>query len=149
MPANPLAARCERTLEEIQIISQRIRRCALTYETNQAGNQSFNVAEQLRRRMETIRVSCDAILEVITLENHSVDDRITDWLLSGEPHSCLDKLKEMEDRLKPDGRVRTLARHLTLAGDKPTAAMTLFDKHSSLFHFLLSPNILWVSHRPS
>ena len=142
MPGGPLVARCERTLEEITIISQRIRRSALPYERKQASNQSFNcIGEKLRRQMETFRISCEAMLEAVTLENYTTDDRITDWLLSGEPRSCLDKLKEMGDMLKPDGQVRALARPLTSTEDKLAAAMTFFDKHSNLFHFLLTPDI--------
>ena len=142
MPAGPLEARSERTLEEISTISQRIRRSALPYEKNQASTgQSFNVAEKLRCQMEKIRISCDAMLEVITLENYTTDDRITDWLLSGEPRSCFGKLKEMDDMLKPCGQVRAIARPLTSAEDKLAAAMTFFDKHINIFHFLLTPNV--------
>ena len=141
MPVGPLEVRSERTLEEISTISQRIRRSALSSKRNQPSNQSFNIAENLRRQMETIHISCDAILEAITLENYTTDDRITDWLLSGEPRSCLGKLKEVDDMLKPDGQVRALARPLTSTEDKLAAAMTFFDKHSNLFHFLLTPDI--------
>ena len=141
MPVGPLEARCERTFEEISTILQRIRRSALLYGRNQARNQSFNIAEKLRRQMETIRISCDAMLEAITLENYTTDDRITDWLLSGEPRSWLGKLKEMDDMLKSDGQVHALARSLTSTEDKLAAVVTLFDKHSNLFHCLLTPGV--------
>ena len=141
MPVNPLEVRCERALEEISTLSQRIRRSALPYERNQASNQSFNIAEKLRRQMETIHTSCNAILEAITLENYATDDRITDWLLSGEPRSCLGKLKEMDDMLKPDGQVRALARPLTSVEDKLAAAVTFFGKHDHIFCFLLAPDV--------
>ena len=70
-----------------------------------------NVSERLHRQLETIRISADAILETFTktsLTIYTLDDRIIDWLTSGELHSCLSKLKEMDDMLKPIGQVRPL-----------------------------------------
>lgn len=141
----PLEARCERILEDIRTISQRIRRSALACEWNQASIQGVSVVKMLCRQMETICISCDALLEAVSLEDFTVDGQITDWLLSGGPRSCLDKLKGMEDMLKLDGRVRVPSRPLTSVEDQLAAVMASFEKHSTLFHFLLTPNVWSVS----
>ena len=144
MPVGPLEAHCQGTLDEIVVVSQQIRRSALVFANNQASNQNSHIVEKLRRQLETIRTSSDTILEAITLQNYTIDDRIICWLFSGELSSCLDKLKEMNDMLKSDGKVRSplaLAQPLTQTEDKLTAAMVFFDKHRSLFHFLLTPGV--------
>ena len=144
-----LEARCQQILHEVVAISNGIRSSALLY----ANNQNFSVSERLRRQLETIRISADTILEAITkasLTDCTIDDRINDWLLSGELRSCLGKLKEMNDMLKPIGRVRPArapALPFRAAEDKLNAAVVFFDKHANFFHFLLTPDIWWVSRR--
>lgn len=119
-----LEARLQQLLNEVVTISQGIRSSALAY----AHHRNFHVFERLRRQLETIRISADTILEAITkasLTDYTIDVRLTDWLISGELRSCLDKLKEMEDMLGPDGRVQPAwapAPLLTSAEDKLTAA---------------------------
>ena len=147
-----LEARCQQFLNEVVAISQGIRGSALVY----ANNQNFNVSERLRQQLETVRISADTILEAITkasVTDYTIDDRINDWLLSGELRSCLDKLKEMDGMLRPTvGRVlpaRAPARPIRAAEDKLNAAMVFFDKHINLFHFLLSPDIWWVHQQSS
>ena len=143
-----LEARYQQILNEIVTTSQAIRSSALI----NANNQNFNVSERLRRPLETIRISADTILEAITkasLTNYTIDDRLIDWLISGEPRSCLGKLKEMDDMLKLPtvGQVRPAlgpGRPLRAAEDKLNVAMVFFDKHANLFHFLLTPDIWWV-----
>ena len=144
-----LEARCQQILNEVVAISNRIRSSALVY----ANNQNFSISERLRRQLETIRISADTILEAITkasFMDYTIDDRINDWLLSGELRSCLDKLKEMHDMLKPIAQVRPArapALPLRAAEDKLNAAMVFLDKHTNLFHFLLTPDIWCVSQR--
>ena len=145
----PLEDRCERTLEDIRTISQRIRRSASAWEKNQASNQSVNVFEMLYRQLDTIYTSCHAILEAISLESFTMDDQITDWLLSGGPRSCLDKLSDMDKILKPDGRVRVLTRPFPSAEDRVAAVMSSFDRHRDLFRFLLDPDFWLVFRAPS
>ena len=137
-------------------ISDRTRcSAALAYSpSNQADNQNFGLiqVQELRRQLETIRIFSDTILEAITFNPYTIDDRIIDWLFSGEPCSCLDKLKEMDDMLKHDGQVRpamALARPLRLAEDRLTVAIAFFDKHKSIFHFLLTSDVWWVSQQSS
>ena len=145
----PLEARCERDIEDIQTISRRLRRSALTYRRNQASTQNVNIFEMLYRQLDTICTSCDAILEAISRVDFTMDDQITDWVLSGGPRSCLDKLRDMDDILTPYGRVGPLARPFTSTEDKLVAVMSSFDKHRSLFRFLLNPDFWLVSRSPS
>ena len=146
-----LEARCQQILNEVVSLSHGIRSSALVH----ANNQNFGVSERLRCRLETIRISTDTILEAITkasLTDYTIDDRINDWLLSGELRSCLGKLKEMDDMLKPISQVRPArasARPFRAAEDKLTAAMVFFDKHTDLFHFLLTSDVWWVSQQSS
>ena len=146
MPVSRLDALCQRTLGEIVNISHQIRCSALAYASNQ--NSGPIQLQEFRRQLETIRTFSDTILEAITLDPCTIDDRITDWLFSGEPRSCLAKLKEMDGMLKQaDGQVRpalALARPLRPTEDRLAVAMTFFDKHKSLFHFLLTPDVWWV-----
>ena len=143
-----LEARCQQILNEVVTISQGIRSSALVY----ANNQNITVFEKLRCQLETIRVSADTILGAITkasLSDYTIDDRINDWLLSGELRSCLGKLKEMDEMLKPpnSGQVRpgqAPTRPLRGPEDKLKTAMVFFDKHTNLLHFLLTPDIWWV-----
>ena len=144
-----LEVRFQQILNEVVTTSQGIRSSALLY----ANNQNFSISEKLRRQLETIRISADTILEAITrasVTDYTMDDRLIDWLISGEPRSCLGKLKEMDDMLKtpgPNGSqvrpARALARPLRAAEDKLNTAMVFFDKHTNLFHFLLTPDIWW------
>ena len=142
MPVD-LEAHCKRILDEIVTVSHGIRRSALAH----ANNQNFDVSERLRRQLETIRISADTILEAITkasLTSCTLDDRIVDWLFSGELRSCLERLKEMDDMLKPTGQARPVrppAQLLRQTEDILTGAMAFFDKHISLFHFLITPDI--------
>ena len=145
----PLEARCERDIEGIQTISRRLRRSALTYRRNQASNQSVNVFETLYRQLDTICTSCDAMLEAISLVNFTMDDQITDWVLSGGPRACLDKLKDMDDILTPYGRVGALARPFTSTEDRLVAVMSSFDKHGTLFRFLLNPDFWLIFQSPA
>ena len=133
-----LETRFKRLLKEIISISSGIRDSALDH----ADDQNFDVSERLRHQLETIRVSADAILQAFakaSITSYSLDDQIADWLASGEPNSCLGKLKEMNDVLRPID----YAEHLALAPvkDQLAAAMAFFDNHKSLFHFLLTPDI--------
>ena len=140
-----LEARFQQILNELVTISNGIRSSALLY----ANNQNFSISEKLRRQLETIRISADTILEAITkasVTDYTMDDRLIDWLISGEPRSCLGKLKEMDEMLKPPTvdqarPARAPARPLRAAEDKLNAAMVFFDKHIDLFHFLLTPDI--------
>ena len=128
-----LGTRFRRLLQEVVTFSSGIRNSALDH----ANDRNIDVVERLRHQLETIRVSADTILQAFTkasLTNYSLNDRIDDWLASGKPNSCLDKLKEMNDILRP-------VPSLTPAQDKVTAAMAFFDNHKSLFHFLLTPDI--------
>ena len=142
MPAG-LEAHCEQILDEVVTVSQRVRRSALAC----ANNNNFSISDRLRRHLERIRISADTILEALakaSLASDTLDDRIIDWLFSGELRSCLGKLKEMDDMLKPIDRVRPAqapARLLRPSEDKLAAAMAFFDGHSSLFHFLLTPGV--------
>ena len=136
-----LETHCKRILDEVVTISQRIRRSALAC----ANSQNFGISDQLRRQLETICISADTILEAFTkasFTSDTLDDRIIDWLFSGELSLCLGKLKEMDDMLI--GQVQPAqapARLLRPAEDKLSAAMGFFDKHISLFHFLLTPDV--------
>ena len=146
MSVKRLIAHCQGTLGEIANISHQIRYSALGHASNQASNQNVGPIQiqEFRRQLETIRTSSDTILEAITLDTYTIDDRIIDWLFSGEPRSCLDKLKEMDDMLKHHAQARptlALARPLRPAEDRLTAAMAFFDKHKRLFHFLLTPDV--------
>lgn len=149
MPVSPLDAHCQRTLREIVDVSHHIRSSALAYASNQARNQNFGPVQvqEFRRQLETIRTFSDTILEAITLDPSTIDDRIIRWLFSGELCSCLDKLKEMDDMLKQDAQVRStlvLVHSLRPSEDRLTAALAFFEKHKSLFHFLLTPDVWWV-----
>ena len=146
--------RVKQILEDIETASLSIRRSALAYAN---GPQNFEVSERLRRELETIRISSDAILEAITkasVTDYTIDDGLMDWLLSGELRSCLGKLKEMDIMLKPGDLVRPVsgpaaARPLRPGEDKLAAAMVFFDRNKSHFHFLITPNIWQVSHQQS
>ena len=138
-----LEARFKRLLKEIISISSVIRDSALDH----AHDQNFNVSEMLRHQLETIRVSADAILQAFakaSLTSFSLDDQIADWLASGEPNSCLGKLKEMNGVLRPIDYAEHPVPSLTPVEDQLAAAMAFFDKHKSLFHFLLTPHTWWV-----
>ena len=134
----------KRLLLDIVTISQGIRNSALEY----ASSQNFHVSQRLRCQLERIRLSADTIAEAFneaSLTNHTLDERLINWLTStGELQLCLRKLKEMEDMMKPVGRVRPArasARPFRPIEDKLTPVLVFFDKHSSLFHFFLSPDI--------
>lgn len=102
------------------------------------------LCDRLHRRLETIRTSANTILVAFTkssLTSDTLDGRTIDWPFSGELSSCLGKLKEMDNVFKPDGHVQVLTRPLTLSKDRLTAAMSFFDKYSSLFHFLLTRDV--------
>lgn len=135
--------RCQQTLNDIAATSQSIRGSALVY----GNNQNRNVTERLRRKLEKIRTSADTILEAIftaSSTDYSINDRLIEWLLCGEPRACLNKLQEMVKMLGPIGHIRPArvsARPLGPTGDKLTAAMVFFDKHVDLFYFLLTPDI--------
>ena len=137
-----LEARFKRLLKEIVTISHGTCYSALDH----ASGRNLVIYETLRRQLETIRISADAILQAFvktSLASCSLDDQIADWLASGEPHLCLSKLKEMNDVLRPVD----YAEHpspLTPPEDKLTAAMAFFDNHKSLFHFLLTPDVWCV-----
>ena len=143
-------ARFQQILGEAVTISQRIRSSALVH----VNSQNLHIFEKLRRQVETIRISSDTILEAITTASHSdytIDDRMVDWLISGEPRACLGKLKEMDEMLQPIGQAQPLqghARPLRRAEDKITAVMVFLDKHTDLFHFLLTPHI-WCVYQQS
>ena len=140
MPVD-FATRFRRLLREIISISNGIRDSALDYYAN---SQSFSVYERLRCQLDTIRTSADAILQALakaSLTSDSLDNRITDWLTSGEPHLCLGKLKEMNDVLGPINSAEQPGLSHTLAKDKLVAAMAFFDNHKSQFHFLLTPDV--------
>lgn len=138
-----LEARCWRALEEVVEVSERIRRSALAH----TNNQNLSVSDGLRRQLETIRISADAILGAFTtasLTNETLDGRVVNWLFSGELPLCLGKLKEMDKLLKRIGPVRpvpVLARPLRPAEDRLTAVMGFFDKHRNLFYFLLTCDV--------
>ena len=134
-----LEARCGRILDEVVTLSQRIRRSVLAH----ANNQNLSVSDRLRGQLEMVRVSADAILEACTrasLTSDTLDDRMIDWLLSGELPLCLSKLKEMDAMLKPVRQTRLVmdaARPRRQAEDKLFETMVFFDKHKNIFHFLL------------
>ena len=139
MPVD-LATRFKRLLKEIISISSGIRDSALDY----ADDGNFDISERLRHQLETIRISADAILQAFakaSLTSYSLDDRMTDWLASGEPHSCLATLKELNDVLRPIDYAEDTAPLLTRAEDQLATAMAFFDNHKSLFHFLLTPDV--------
>ena len=151
MPVD-LEGRCKQVLEDIEFTSQSIRRSALAYAN---GLQNFEVSERLRRELETIRISADAILEAFTkatVTDYTIDDRLIDWLFSGEPRSCLGKLKEMDTMLKPVNSARPVRAHaqpLRPGEDSLAAAMVFFDRHKGLFHFLITPDVWQVSQQQS
>ena len=133
MPVD-LESRFKRLLKEIVTVSNGIRNSALDY----ANDHNFDVSQRFRRQVEAIRVSADAILEAFaqaTLTSYALDDRITDWLANGEPRLCLDKLKEIEDILKPVEQVRHVPTENKLA-----VAMDFLEKHGNIFHFLPAPD---------
>ena len=151
MPVD-LEGHCKQILEDIESTSQSIRRSALAYAN---GPHNFEVSERLRRELETIRISADAILEAIakaSVTNHTIDVRLIEWLFSGELHPCLGKLKEMDTILKPVNPTRTVpgpARPLIPGEDKLAAATTFLDRNKSLFHFLNTPDVWQVSQQLS
>ena len=129
-----LETRFKRLLQEVVSVSSGIRDTALL---DHANGRNFDVAERLRHELEMIRKSADNILQAFTkasLTSYSLNDQIDNWLASGEPNSCLGKLKEMNDILRP-------VLSPTPVQDKLTAAMAFFDNYKSLFHFLLTPDI--------
>ena len=142
-----LQVRCQQILNEIATTSQSIRGSALVH----ADNQSRNASEKFRQQMEKIRTSAEAILEAISTASsadYSIDDQFIEWLLWGEPRACLNKLREMDKMLKPMGHgrpPRVSARPFVPAENKLIQAIVFFDKHADLFHFLLTPDIWWVS----
>ena len=151
MPVD-LEGHCKRILEEIESTSQSIRRSALAYAN---GPQNFEVSERLRRELETIRISADAILEAIakaSVTDHTIDDRLISWLFSGELPSCVGKLKEMDNMLKPVNPVQPVpvpARPLRPGEDKLAAAMVFFSRNKGVFHFLITPGVWQVSPQQS
>lgn len=138
-----LESHCKRFLDEIVTLSHGIRRSVLTY----ANNQNFEVSERLRHQLEKIRISADTILEIVTkasLTDYTVDDRLIHWLFSAELPTCLGKLKEMDNILKPIGQSRLAllpTQPLRPTEDKINAAMDFFDKHKDLFRFLVTPDV--------
>ena len=147
-----LEGHCKRILKDIESTSQSIRHSALAYANSR---QNFQVSERLRRELETIRISADAILEAIakaSVTDFTIDDRLIDWLFSGELRSCLSKLKEMDIMLNPVSPARPVpdpARPLRPGEDKLTAAMVFFNRHKGLFHFLITPHVWQVSQQQS
>ena len=147
-----LEGHCRRILKDIESTSQSIRHSALAYANSR---QNFQVSERLRRELETIRISADAILEAIakaSVTDFTIDDRLIDWLFSGELRSCLSKLKEMDIMLNPVSPARPVpdpARPLRPGEDKLTAAMVFFNRHKGLFHFLITPHVWQVSQQQS
>ena len=140
-----LEGHCKRILEGIESTSQSIRRSALAYAN---GPQNFEVSERLRRELETIRISSDAILEAIakaSVTNYTIDDRLIDWLFSGGLGSCLSKLKEMDTMLKSVNSTRAYAQPPRQSEDRLAAAMIFFHRNKHFFHFLITPDVWQVS----
>ena len=125
---------------DIADISHRLGRSALAY----ASMRQARVAA-FRRQVETISASSSAIFEAIALNDCAIDERIVDWLISGEPRTCLDKLKEMDNMLKRDGPARpatvALARPQRTTEERLSAMMTFFDRHRTTFRFLLDSDV--------
>ena len=143
MPLNPLVTRFQDILGDIADIAHRIGRAVLPY----AGLNQTSVGE-FRRQLETIRVCSNAMFGAITLNNSPVDDRIIDWLTSGEPRVCLQKLKEMDNMmLKCDAQARSVPVAVRTAEDRLTEVMTFFDRRKGLFRFFLTSDIWWVSQK--
>lgn len=133
-------ARFQQILDEVVTFSQQIRSSALVH----ANSQNLHLFEKLRRRLETIRVSADTILEAIvtaSLSDYVIHDQIIDWLISGEPRACLGKLKEMDDKLNPIVQEPLHTRPPRRTEDKISAVTVLLDKHADLFDFLLNPHM--------
>ncbi|KAG9316017.1 ankyrin repeat-containing domain protein [Chiua virens] len=81
MPIGALEVRCQQKLEEVAIISQRIRSLA----SRHVNNQNLHVLEWLHSRLEAIQRSSNAIFVAITKASVTGDNRFPDGL----PSACL------------------------------------------------------------
>ena len=127
-----LEAHFKRLLQEVVGVSSGIRDTDLL---DHANGRNFDIAEGLRHKLEMICKSADDILQAFTkasLTSYSFNNQIDDWLASEELNSCLGKLKEMNDILRP-------VPSPTPIQDKLTAAMAFFDNYKSFFHFCSPP----------
>ena len=137
---NPLLVRFQDILGDITDISHRLGRSALPYAClSQARVAAF------RRQIETISTSSSAIFAAIALNDCAIDERIVGWLVSGEPCTCLDKLKEMDNMLKRDSPARpatvALARPQRTTEERLSATMAFFDRYRTTFRFLLDSDV--------
>lgn len=108
---------------------------------------------RLESDFQTIVNATLAILKVLDdplLRSHYMfDDRLKDWLLSTEPKTCLDALKEMAKPFTIGRGARAFANVIparsTCEEDDVNAAIVLFQAHRGHFHFLLTTDVWYAS----
>ena len=131
-----------KTLVDIAIVARQLSDTLVKY----AGHKTVETFQ-----LEKIVVASGAILKTLNQDflpgSGTVDDRLSDWLDSEEPKTCLDILNRMETllgpKLNPGYRVNRLfqSSRSVHTKDRSHEALRHFWKHEGYFHFLLSTDI--------